>query len=118
MLLSENYFIKIFFLKFDYNHLLILHFVDKFHVIEKFFSFLSNEKKKLMQNFKPEGQTNLTPSNQAALSSPNSLHEACIVGDTLEARALLCDKEHNLRVDLGCMYGIIHVQNYRFSKGR
>ena len=60
-----------------------------------------------MQNFKPEGQTILTPSNQAALSSPNSLHEACIVGDTLEARALLCDKEHNLRVDLGCMYGII-----------
>lgn len=60
-----------------------------------------------MQNFKPEGQTILTPSNQAALSSPNSLHEACIVGDTLESRALLCDKEHNLRVDLGCMYGII-----------
>ena len=60
-----------------------------------------------MQNFKPEGQTIHTPSNQAALSSPNSLHEACIVGETLEARALLCDKEHNLRVDLGCMYGII-----------
>ena len=60
-----------------------------------------------MQNFKPEGQTILTPSNQAALSSPNALHEACIINETLEARALLCDKEHNLRVDLGCMYGII-----------
>lgn len=60
-----------------------------------------------MQNFKPEGQTILTPSNRAALSSPNALHEACISNETLEARALLCDKEHNLRVDLGCMYGII-----------
>ncbi len=60
-----------------------------------------------MQNFKPEGQTILTPSNRAALSSPNALHEACITNETLEARALLCDKEHNLRVDLGCMYGII-----------
>lgn len=60
-----------------------------------------------MQNFKPEGQTILTPSNRAALSSPNALHEACITNETLEARALLCDKEHNLRVDLGCMYGIV-----------
>lgn len=60
-----------------------------------------------MQNFKPEGQTILTPSNRAALSSPSALHEACITNETLEARALLCDKEHNLRVDLGCMYGII-----------
>lgn len=60
-----------------------------------------------MQNFKPEGQTILTPSNRAALSSPNALHEACITNETLEARALLCDKEHNLRVNLGCMYGII-----------
>ena len=60
-----------------------------------------------MQNFKPEGQTILTPSNRAALSSPNALHEACITNETLEARALLCDKEPNLRVDLGCMYGII-----------
>ncbi len=60
-----------------------------------------------MQKFKPEGQTILTPSNRAALSSPNALHEACITNETLEARALLCDKEHNLRVDLGCMYGII-----------
>ena len=54
-----------------------------------------------MQNFKPEGQTILTPSNQAALSSPNSLHEACIVGDTLEARAFLCDKQQNIPIDIG-----------------
>lgn len=60
-----------------------------------------------MQNYKPEGQTISTDSNRAILSSPATLHEACFANETIEARALLCDKEHNLRVDLGCMYGII-----------
>lgn len=60
-----------------------------------------------MQIFKPEGQMISLPSNRENLSSPAALHEACIKGEILEARALLCDKEHNLRVDLGCMYGII-----------
>ncbi|MBR3835632.1 MAG: 30S ribosomal protein S1 [Clostridia bacterium] len=60
-----------------------------------------------MQNFKPEGQLIGTPSNRAILSSPNSLHEASLTGAVVEARALLCDKNHDLRVDLGCMYGII-----------
>ena len=60
-----------------------------------------------MQKFKPEGQLIGTPSNRAILSSPASLHEAFLTGETVEARALLCDKNHDLRVDLGCMYGII-----------
>lgn len=60
-----------------------------------------------MQNFKPEGQLIATPSNRAILSSPTSLHEAFLTGETVEARALLCDKNHDLRIDLGCMYGII-----------
>lgn len=60
-----------------------------------------------MKIYKPEGQTISTESNRAILSSPAALHEACFAGETVEARALLCDKEHNLRVDLGCMYGII-----------
>ena len=60
-----------------------------------------------MQNFRPEGQLISTPSNQAYLSSPNALHEAFFTGAIVEARALLCDKNHDLRVDLGCMYGII-----------
>lgn len=60
-----------------------------------------------MKSFNPEGQTILTQSNQAVLSSPNALHEACIMNETVEGRALICDKDHNLRVDLGCMYGII-----------
>lgn len=60
-----------------------------------------------MQTYKPEGQLITTPTNQAYLSSPESLHEAFFKGETLEARVLLCDKNHDLRVDLGCMYGII-----------
>lgn len=60
-----------------------------------------------MQNYLPEGQIISTPSNRAILSSPDSLHEACFRGDIVEARTLICDKNHDLRIDLGCMYGII-----------
>ncbi len=60
-----------------------------------------------MQNFYPEGQLISTPSNQTYLTSANALHEAFFTGAIVEARALLCDKNHDLRVDLGCMYGII-----------
>ena len=60
-----------------------------------------------MQTFYPEGQLISTPSNQAYLSSPNALHEAFFTGAVVEARTLVCDKNHDLRVDLGCMYGII-----------
>ncbi len=60
-----------------------------------------------MNNFKPEGQLIGEKSNIEALSSPSSLKEACRAGTILEARALLCDREHNLHVDLGCMQGII-----------
>lgn len=60
-----------------------------------------------MQNYYPEGQLITTPANQAILSSPTALHEACIKGEIVEARTLICDKNHDLRIDLGCMYGII-----------
>lgn len=60
-----------------------------------------------MQTFKPEGQLITTPENRNYLSSPNALHEAFFTGAIVEARALVCDKNHDLRVDLGCMYGII-----------
>ena len=60
-----------------------------------------------MQTYFPEGQLISTPSNRAALSSLTSLHEACITGQILEARTLICDKNHDLRIDLGCTYGII-----------
>ena len=53
-----------------------------------------------MLNYMPEGWLIDTLENQMALSSPNNLKEAMHLGTTLEARAVLCDKEHNLHVDL------------------
>lgn len=60
-----------------------------------------------MNIFKPEGQLISEKSNREAMESPAALREACYASTILESRALLCDREHNLKVDLGCMYGII-----------
>lgn len=48
-----------------------------------------------------------TPHNQAIIRSAAGLAEAAIDGTVLEARAVLCDAEHNLHVDMPCMEGII-----------
>ncbi len=48
-----------------------------------------------------------TPQNRTALSDPLHLMAAKEHEDVLEARAVLCDSDHNLRVDLPCMEGII-----------
>ncbi len=60
-----------------------------------------------MTNFKPEGQLIGEKSNLDAMASVCALKEAYYSGTVLESRALLCDRNHNLKVDLGCMYGII-----------
>ena len=60
-----------------------------------------------MNEFRPEGALTGTASNKAALSSLQGIKEAIMKGQLLEGRVTLCDKEHNLHVDLGCMKGII-----------
>ncbi|MDR1734044.1 MAG: S1 RNA-binding domain-containing protein [Oscillospiraceae bacterium] len=60
-----------------------------------------------MNAYPPEGQLLMTAENRKYTSSPAGLHEALAAGITLEGRVLLCDNEHNLHVDLGCMRGII-----------
>ena len=60
-----------------------------------------------MTCFKPEGTLLPTAQNARILSSPTLLREAYKSGTPLEGRAVLCDGEHNLHVDLGCMRGII-----------
>lgn len=60
-----------------------------------------------MTCFKPEGTLLPTAQNARILSSPTLLREAYKSGAPLEGRAVLCDGEHNLHVDLGCMRGII-----------
>lgn len=60
-----------------------------------------------MKNYLPEGCLVSTPENIRLISSSSGLHEAMASGKILECRALLCDNEHNIIVDLPCMKGII-----------
>ncbi len=57
--------------------------------------------------FYPEGHLIDTPENKTALQSPASLSEAMRDQKILEARALMCDSNHNLIVDFKFMKGII-----------
>ncbi|MCI8622112.1 MAG: S1 RNA-binding domain-containing protein [Provencibacterium sp.] len=60
-----------------------------------------------MLYYKPEGRLIDTPQNRAMLRCTASLQEAYAAGRILEARAVVCDSDHNLIVDLGCCRGII-----------
>ena len=60
-----------------------------------------------MTDYLPEGKRTLSRENLHILGSPSLLHEAARQGTILEAKAVLCDAEHNLTVDLGCMRGVI-----------
>ena len=60
-----------------------------------------------MSEFRPEGNLINTAVNKNALSSLQGLKEAMAKGIILEGRAALCDKDHNLHIDLGIMKGII-----------
>lgn len=52
----------------------------------------------------PEGVNDALCKNFESISE---IKEAMINGDVIESRVLLCDKEHNLHVDLGAARGII-----------
>ena len=60
-----------------------------------------------MNQYLPEGRMMDSEENRLAMSSPAQLREACARGQILEARAVICDNQHDLWVDLGCMQGII-----------
>lgn len=60
-----------------------------------------------MTKYLPEGQLINTIDNKNSVRTLFSLQEAMIQGKTLEARAKLCDGEHNLIIDLPCIKGII-----------
>ena len=65
---------------------------------------MTTENKRLYQ---PEGSLLQTPENQAAIRSLTALMQAQTEGTLLEARAVRCDVEHNLYVQLPCGEGII-----------
>lgn len=60
-----------------------------------------------MTEYLPEGKRIDTAYNAGFLSSPQALREAMERGVILEGQAVLCDSEHNLSVDLGCMRGFV-----------
>lgn len=60
-----------------------------------------------MSEFRPEGTLLNIASNKNALSSLQGIKDAMVKGTVLEGRVALCDKEHNLHIDLGVMKGII-----------
>ena len=60
-----------------------------------------------MTKFMPEGSLISTKENLDLLTSKVLLREAFYNRKIIEARAVMCDKEHNLHVDLGVMKGII-----------
>lgn len=60
-----------------------------------------------MKSYRPEGRIIYNKMTENSAFSSASLYEAMSRGTILESRALLCDNEHNLHVDLGCMRGII-----------
>ncbi|SDM90199.1 S1 RNA-binding domain-containing protein [Acetanaerobacterium elongatum] len=60
-----------------------------------------------MSSYKPEGLLLETAENKQHMRSAAALQEACLTNKTLEARAVVCDSEHNLVVDLGIMRGVI-----------
>lgn len=60
-----------------------------------------------MKKYFPENYLIATQENKNILSSKAALKEAFYSGKILECRATVCDKDHNLHVDLGVMKGII-----------
>ena len=60
-----------------------------------------------MTMFRPEGTLLYTEENQSCISSTEALRQAMSSGRILEGRAVLCDSEHNLVVDLGGLRGLI-----------
>ena len=60
-----------------------------------------------MKKYYPENYLILTEENKSILSTKASVKEAYYSGKILEVRATVCDKDHNLHVDLGVMKGII-----------
>ncbi len=59
------------------------------------------------KDFFPEGWLIDSPENKRAISSPTTLSLSMTNEDVLEGNVIMCDSEHNLFVELGCMKGII-----------
>ena len=60
-----------------------------------------------MNGFYPEGKLYGTHENKRSMSNLASLADAMVHETVLEAPVIMCDTEHNLIIELGCIRGII-----------
>ena len=60
-----------------------------------------------MKEFYPEGFIGTTYENRKSMSTPAMLYQAQSSSSILEANVIMCDAEHNMTVDLGCMKCVI-----------
>ena len=60
-----------------------------------------------MSLYYPEGTLIETEENKNSLKSLSAIRGCIAGGKILEALAVVCDNEHNLIIDLGCMRGVI-----------
>ncbi len=60
-----------------------------------------------MNGFYPEGKIYSDPQNKRSMASAAALADAIVHQSVLEAPVIMCDADHNLIVNLGCMKGII-----------
>lgn len=60
-----------------------------------------------MNGFYPEGKIYETQENKRSMASPVALSDAIVRQSVLEAPVIMCDTDHNLIVNLGCMKGVI-----------
>ena len=60
-----------------------------------------------MKDFYPEGWLFNSNENKKNMMTPSAIVQAQTSGTILEANVIMCDSDHNLTVDLGCMKGII-----------
>ncbi len=60
-----------------------------------------------MKKYYPEGITFESKSNKRAMESISNLRECFFTEKILEGKVTMCDREHNLYVDLGVIQGVI-----------
>lgn len=60
-----------------------------------------------MNGFYPEGKIYETQENKRSMASAVTLSDAIVHEAVLEAPVIMCDTDHNLIVNLGCMRGVI-----------
>ncbi len=64
-----------------------------------------------MSTFLPEGNLLATEENRTYINNPDKLREAMLKQKILEAKALVCDRGHNLHLNLGGIKAVIPREN-------